>query len=124
MTYWVYILASRKHGTLYVGITNSLERRIPEHRGRETPGFTAKHGVDRLVFYTGFGEATAAIGFEKRLKRWRRDWKIRLIEEDNPHWDDLYLQSIAPNAEARCSWVPDTRYAGSGMTPRWVGPMR
>jgi putative endonuclease len=124
MTYWVYILASRKHGTLYVGVTNSLERRIAEHRAGEVPGFTQKYGVKRLVYYCGFGEVRPAIGFEKRLKRWRRDWKIRLIEEDNPHWDDLYLQTIAPNANPSCVWVPDSRFAPSGMTPRWVGPMR
>jgi putative endonuclease len=124
MTYWVYILASRKHGTLYVGVTNSLERRIAQHRAKEVPGFTKTYGVMRLVFYAGFGEVMPAIGFEKRLKRWRRDWKIRLIEEDNPHWDDLYLQNIAPGAQPPCSWVPDTRFAGSGMTARRVGPMR
>ena len=123
MTYWVYILASRKCGTLYVGVTNSLERRIAEHRAREVEGFTKRYGVDRLVWYPGHGEVTAAIGFEKRLKRWRRDWKIRLIEEDNPHWDDLYLQSIAPDSNPSCSWVPDTSYARSGMTPRWVGKL-
>jgi putative endonuclease len=124
MTYWVYILASRKHGTLYVGVTNSLERRIAEHRARETPGFTKTYGVDRLVFYQGYGEAMSAIGFEKRLKRWRRDWKIRLIEEDNPDWDDLYVQNIAPGPVKPCVWVPDTSCVRSGMTPRWVGPMR
>jgi putative endonuclease len=124
MTYWVYILASRKHGTLYVGITNSLERRMAEHRSGNTPGFTKTYGVDRLVFYQGYGEVTAAIGFEKRLKRWRRDWKIRLIEEDNPHWDDLYVQSVAPDSQTPCSWVPDSRFAPSGMTPKWLGPMR
>jgi putative endonuclease len=96
MTYWVYILASRKHGTLYVGVTNSLERRIAEHRAKATPGFTKTYGVDRLVWFQGFGEVTAAIYFEKQLKRWRRHWKVELIEADNPHWDDLYLQSIAP----------------------------
>ena len=123
MTYWVYLLASRRHGTLYAGVTNSLERRILEHRARQTPGFTRKYSVDRLVWYAGFGEVTSAISFEKRLKRWRRDWKVRLIEEDNPHWDDLYLQSIAPTADTRCSWVPDTSFARSGMTPRWVGKL-
>jgi len=121
MAYWVYILASRRHGTLYVGITNSLERRIAQHRAKEMPGFTTKYGVDRLVFYRGYGEVTAAIAFEKRLKRWRRDWKIRLIEEDNPHWDDLYLQSVAPGSETPCSWIPDSRSAASGMTPKWIG---
>jgi len=121
MTYWVYILASRKHGTLYVGVTNSLERRVAQHRAKEIPGFTRTYGVDRLVFHAGFDEVTAAIGFEKRLKRWRRDWKIRLIEEDNPHWDDLYVQNIAPGPARPRLWVPDSRSAASGMTPRWVG---
>jgi len=119
MTYWVYILASRRHGTLYVGVTNSLETRIAQHRAKAAPGFTRTYGVDRLVYYQGFGEVGEAIRFEKRLKRWRRDWKIRIIEEDNPHWDDLYLQSIAPQAERPCIWVPDSRFAPSGMTPRW-----
>jgi putative endonuclease len=96
MTYWVYILASRKHGTLYVGVTNSLERRIPEHRAKRHRGFTETYGVDRLVWFRGYGEVTEAIGFERRLKRWRRDWKVVLIEEDNLHWDCLYVQSVAP----------------------------
>ena len=95
MIYWVYILASAKHGTLYVGVTNRLERRAYEHREKAFPGFTSKYGVDRLVWYRGYGEVTDAIGFEKRLKRWRRDWKVVLIEEDNPHWDDLYVAMMA-----------------------------
>ncbi len=94
-TYWVYILASGTLGTLYVGVTNSLERRIAEHRAGEAPGFTRRHGVHRLVWSRGFGEVTQAIRFEKQLKRWRRDWKIRLIEADNPHWADLYLEMMA-----------------------------
>ena len=94
-TYWVYILASKKYGTLYVGVTNSLERRVAEHKAKEVPGFTKRHHVDRLVFHRGFGDVTEAIHFEKQLKRWRRDWRIRLIEEDNPHWEDLYLQMMA-----------------------------
>jgi putative endonuclease len=72
-------------------VTNSLERRVAEHRAKEVPGFTKRYGVDRLVYFRGFGEVTEAIRFEKQLKRWRRNWKIRLIEEDNPHWADLYL---------------------------------
>lgn len=93
--YWVYILASKKYGTLYVGVTNSLERRIAEHKAKEVPGFTKRYGVDRLVYSRGFGDITDAIHFEKQLKRWRRDWKIRLIEEDNPDWADLYFQMMA-----------------------------
>lgn len=95
-TYWVYILASGKHGTLYVGVTNSLERRLIEHREKRMPGFTAKYGVDRLVWYRGFGEVTQAIHFEKQLKRWRREWKLLLIEEQNPEWRDLYVEMMSP----------------------------
>ena len=97
-TYWVYILASKKYGTLYVGVTNSVERRVAEHKSKDIGGFTKKHGVDRLVFFRPFGEIGEAIRFEKQLKRWRREWKIRLIEEDNPHWADLFLQMMAPEA--------------------------
>jgi putative endonuclease len=97
MTYWVYILSSGPLGTLYVGVINSLFRRVGEHRRKERPGFTTRYGVDRLVFYRGYGEVAQAIRFEKQLKRWRRDWKIRLIEEDNPHWADLYLPMMETN---------------------------
>jgi putative endonuclease len=69
VTYWVYILTSRRFGTLYVGVTNSLERRIAEHRAGEAQGFTKRYGVTRLVWFHGFGEVTEAIHFEKRLKR-------------------------------------------------------
>jgi len=94
-TYWVYILASGPHGTLYVGITNSLERRMAEHRAKQFKGFTATYGIDRLAYFRSFGDVHDAIHFEKQLKRWRRSWKIRLIEEDNPHWADLYLEMVA-----------------------------
>ena len=95
-SYFVYILASGQHGTLYVGVTNNLERRIAEHRAKEVAGFTKKYGVDRLVWWTGFGEVTEAIAFEKKLKRWRREWKVNLIERENPHWGDLYDSMMAP----------------------------
>ena len=94
MTYWVYLLASKKYGTLYVGVTNSLERRIAQHKAKEIAGFTKRYEVDRLVYHRAFGDVAQAIHFEKQLKRWRRDWKIRLIEEDNPHWEGLYLQMM------------------------------
>jgi putative endonuclease len=93
--YWVYILSSDKLGTLYVGVTSSLERRIEEHRAKELAGFTRRYGVTRLVWFRGYGDVHDAIHFEKQLKRWRRDWKIRLIEADNPHWADLYLGMMA-----------------------------
>ena len=90
MPYYVYMLASGQHGTLYVGVTNSLVRRVGQHKAKEAEGFTRRYGVDRLVWWASFGEVTAAIAFEKKLKRWRRDWKVNLIEQDNPHWGDLY----------------------------------
>jgi len=86
----VYILASRKHGTLYTGITSDLAGRVYEHRAGLTPGFTSRYGVKRLVYFETFGMVEEAIAREKQLKRWRRDWKIRLIESHNPGWVDLY----------------------------------
>ncbi len=89
-TYWVYILASGKHGTLYVGVTSDLSGRVYEHKAGITPGFTTKHGVHSLVYFETFGTIDEAITREKKLKRWRRDWKINLIERSNPDWIDLY----------------------------------
>ena len=88
--YFVYILASRKLGTLYVGVTNDLGRRVYEHRNDLVPGFTSKHGVHRLVWFAQHSSIEHAILHEKRLKRWRRDWKIQLIEQSNPDWHDLW----------------------------------
>jgi putative endonuclease len=91
MAYHVYMLASGRHGTLYVGVTNDLARRIFEHKEQLTEGFTSRYGVTRLVWYESYNQITEAIAREKELKKWRRDWKIRLIEEMNPEWEDLYL---------------------------------
>ncbi len=88
--YAVYILASRRNGTLYIGVTNDLPRRITEHRDSAIPGFTREHGVKQLVHYEVFDDVTAAIAREKQLKRWRRRWKLELIESGNPDWHDLY----------------------------------
>ena len=90
MTYYVYLLASRRHGTLYLGITNNLVRRVHEHRSRTIPGFTARYAVDRLVWFETYNDPANAITREKAIKKWRRDWKIRLVEEQNPDWRDLY----------------------------------
>ena len=89
-TYFVYILASRINGTLYVGVTNDLLRRISEHRNHLVAGFTKTYNVTRLVHFEAFGDVTAAIQREKQLKNWQRAWKIQLIESTNPRWDDLY----------------------------------
>ena len=89
-SFYVYILASRIGGTLYIGVTNDLIRRVAEHRQKQVKGFTKKYEVDRLVYFEQFDDAENAIGREKQLKKWNRAWKIRLIEEVNPNWDDLY----------------------------------
>ena len=88
--YYVYILASGRHGTLYVGVTNSFESRVAQHKAKEIAGFTQRYDVGRLVWWRAYGEITEAIHFEKKLKRWRREWKVRLIEAENPDWGDLY----------------------------------
>lgn len=88
---FVYILASGYYGTLYVGATSNLIGRIMQHREGAFDGFTAQHGVIRLVWYEPADTMEAAIVTEKRIKRWLRDWKIALIERDNPHWDDLAI---------------------------------
>jgi putative endonuclease len=88
--YFVYILASRKNGTLYIGVTNNLARRIYEHKNDLTEGFTKKYGVHELVYFEMTTDIISAIAREKALKKWNRAWKIRLIEKDNPQWKDLY----------------------------------
>jgi putative endonuclease len=87
---FVYILASRKNGTLYVGVTSNLRQRIYQHRTGEIAGFAKRYDVTRLVYFEPHATMPDAILREKRIKKWRRDWKIRLIEERNPHWNDLF----------------------------------
>jgi putative endonuclease len=87
---WVYILASDRFGTLYTGSTRDLIRRVHEHREGLLPGFTRKYGVTKLVWHEAHEGVSAAYSREQKIKRWRRDWKIALIEEKNPHWEDLY----------------------------------
>lgn len=88
--YFVYMLASRIGGTLYIGVTNDLVRRMREHRDSKG-GFTKAYGVFRLVYFEQFGDVREAIAREKQLKGWNRAWKIRLIETSNPNWDDLFV---------------------------------
>lgn len=91
ITYAVYMLASRKNGTLYIGVTGDLVARVGQHKAGENAGFTRKYGVKRLVWFELHGNPQDAIIREKRLKKWKRDWKISLVEENNPDWDDLHL---------------------------------
>jgi putative endonuclease len=88
--YFVYILASKKNGTLYTGVTNDLLKRVHEHKNNLIPGFTSKYGVHNLVCYERYADIYAAIAREKRIKKWKRAWKMELIEKTNPEWRDLY----------------------------------
>jgi putative endonuclease len=96
--YWVYILASAKNGTLYIGVTNDLERRVYEHKLGLIPGFTQKYKVERLVYFETTNDAYEALAREKQLKKWKRDWKLSLIESVNPNWEDL--------AKLDYVWIP------------------
>jgi putative endonuclease len=87
--YYIYILASQKNGTLYIGVKNDLERRVLEHKQKINEGFTSKYDVNRLVYFESFQYINDAILREKRLKKWNRQWKINLIEEENFEWNDL-----------------------------------
>ena len=93
-TSWVYILASDVGGTLYTGVTSDLVGRVYNHRTDGVEGFSRRYAVHRLVYFEQFDQIEFAIRREKRLKKWKRDWKIALIEKSNPHWSDLY-SSIA-----------------------------
>ena len=87
--YYVYILASKRNGTLYIGITSNLQKRVFEHKTKQTKGFTEKYGVDRLVYFEQTTDVRSALVREKQLKKWNRLWKLRLIEENNSQWLDL-----------------------------------
>jgi putative endonuclease len=87
----VYILASGRCGTLYIGVTSNLLQRVHQHRSGDVPGFTQRHAIHRLVRFEMFEDMPTAIAREKQLKNWHRDWKLNLIERDNPEWHDLAL---------------------------------
>ena len=90
MSYCVYMLASRRDGALYLGVTNNLVRRVYEHKTKAVPGFTERYGISRLVWFEVYDDPVNAITREKELKKWRRVWKIELIEKTNADWNDLY----------------------------------
>ncbi len=93
--YYVYILASRRNGTLYTGVTDNLSRRVYEHKNDIREGFTSRYGVHLLVWFEAHENVESAIVREKRIKKWRRAWKLGLIEKDNPNWLDLYEKIAA-----------------------------
>ena len=94
MSYWMYILASKPRGTLYVGVTNDLVRRIAEHRDGIVPGFTKTYNVKMLVYFEEHESVLEAIKREKQVKRWARAWKIELIRQKNPDWRDLFEEIV------------------------------
>ena len=99
-SYFVYILASKKNGTLYIGVTNNLVRRVIEHKEKLVKGFTYNYNVDKLVYYEVFESIELAIRREKAVKKWYRNWKIELIEQSNKNWEDL-LNNIASDEEIK-----------------------
>lgn len=109
--YYVYILASKKNGTLYIGVTNNLIKRVYEHKNNFVSGFTQKYSVHYLVYYERYDDIREAIIREKRIKKWKRKWKIELIEEFNPMWKDLYCDLIGNGF----SFV-DSRLCGNDQT--------
>ena len=94
MEYYVYLLASGPHGTLYVGVTNDLIRRVFEQREGLADGFTKKYGVKTLVWFESTGSVVSAISREKQIKNWKREWKLALIQKKNPEWRDLYPELL------------------------------
>jgi putative endonuclease len=110
----IYILASRRHGTLYIGVTSDLIGRLWKHRTKAVPGFTSRYGVVRLVYYEMADTMEAAIAREKQLKAWRREWKIALIEQENPFWEDHAVDlGFAPVEPHRSTTKPGRSVRGS-----------
>lgn len=106
----VYILASRRHGTIYVGVTSDLMTRLHLHRSRMRPGFTSRYRVGRLVHFEMFGDMHSALRREKQLKNWHRPWKIALIEERNPFWEDRAVElGFEPLPSHRAALTPSSR---------------
>jgi putative endonuclease len=93
-SYYVYILASKRNGTLYIGVTNDLARRVYEHKNDIVEGFTKKYGIHLLVYYEQYNNVESAIQWERQMKKWNRQWKIRRIEGLNPGWRDLYDEIV------------------------------
>ncbi len=92
--YYIYIIANKKNGTIYVGVTSDLVKRIYEHKNKLVEGFSSKYGLDMLVYFEETNDVNSAIKREKQIKSWKREWKINLIEKDNSEWKDLYNDII------------------------------
>ena len=114
MQCWVYILASKRNGTLYTGVTSNLDARVYQHKNDLIPGFTKRYGVHRLVWFEEHGDIRDGIAREKQIKGWNRAWKIRLIEKLNPDWKDLYFTDLAEIQNAHGSPSPRDADASLG----------
>ena len=119
---YVYLLASKPHGTLYIGTISDLARRIWEHKNRLVAGFTKRYEVDRPVWFEVHEFTAVALRREKQIKEWKRDWKINLLERDNPHWTDLYATLTLWSAEPQRS-LPSRRRPGP-ISPGGTGLRR
>ena len=116
--YFVYMLASRRNGTLYIGVTNALMRRTFEHMNDLMDGFTKKYGVHRLVWFENYDNIDVAIAREKQLKGWNRAWKIKLIEKSNPGWNDLYRRMILGSQQVSDPGSPSLGAGAGAPVPR------
>ena len=104
----VYLMTNKRHGTLYVGVTADLISRVEQHRDGATPGFTATYGLNRLVWFERHDLIVDAIRREKSLKKYKRDWKLNLIERENPYWHDLYDAMMRPLVHPDATFSPPT----------------
>lgn len=111
---YVYILANRRNGALYTGVTSDLRKRVAQHRIGHTPGFATRYDIKRLIWFEAHGDIAAAIQRETRIKRWNRSWKIALIEAGNPDWDDLAVSLLGLEPLSAAPTVQSQR-AGDGF---------
>ena len=122
---YVYILASKRNGTLYIGVTSNLVHRVWQHKSDQAEGFTKRYGVHMLVWYEACGTMDVAIAREKAIKEWQRAWKIRLIQEINPEWKDLYDELLSLGFEFQSIYVAlptiPIRHSGAGRNPGGEG---
>ena len=114
-TYYVYILANKRNGTLYTGVTNNLLRRVLEHKDKIIKGFTSKYGVDKLVYFESHTYINNAIQRESNIKAWKRKWKLELIEENNKEWKDLFYDLITESEIEDLRKIIKETYVSSGF---------
>ncbi len=115
--YYCYIMASQQNGTLYVGVTSDLIRRTYEHKSKAVDGFTKKYNANQLVWYEAHSDIETAILREKRIKKWERAWKLKLIEDFNPSWNDLYFELISDSTGL------DSRFRGNDQEELTINAM-